>query len=87
MLVSVRGQKPKHRSAIGEHRPLSPAFGVGLTAPWVVDNPLNRATFGIYVETLVSPTLKPGDVVILDNLASHKSDLKERGAWFLFLPP
>lgn len=38
------------------------------------------------------PTLRPGDVVILDNLASHKSEkakaiLKERGAWLLFLPP
>jgi transposase len=64
----------------------------GLTAPWVVDKPMNRAIFEIYVETQLAPTLKPGDVVILDNLASHKSDkaqamLKERGAWFLFLPP
>jgi transposase len=64
----------------------------GLTAPWVVDKPMNRAIFEIYVETQLAPTLKPGDVVILDNLASHKSEraqavLKERGAWFLFLPP
>ena len=64
----------------------------GLTAPWVVDKPMNRAIFEVYVETQLAPTLKPGDVVILDNLASHKSDkaqalLKERGAWFLFLPP
>jgi transposase len=64
----------------------------GLTAPWVVDKPMSRAIFDIYVETQLAPTLKPGDVVILDNLASHKSDkaqaiLKERGAWFLFLPP
>lgn len=53
---------------------------------------MNRAIFEVYVETQLAPTLKPGDVVILDNLASHKSDkaqalLKERGAWFLFLPP
>lgn len=53
---------------------------------------MTRAIFEIYVETQLAPTLKPGDVVILDNLASHKSDkaqaiLKERGAWFLFLPP
>lgn len=38
------------------------------------------------------PTLKPGDIVIPDNLAAHKSEkaaalLKDRGAWFLFLPP
>jgi transposase len=64
----------------------------GLTAPWVVDKPMSRATFEVYVGTQLAPTLTPGDVVILDNLASHKSVraqalLKERGAWFLFLPP
>lgn len=64
----------------------------GLTAPWVVDKPMNRRIFETYVETQLAPMLKPGDVIILDNLASHKSEkaaaiLKERGAWFLFLPP
>lgn len=64
----------------------------GLTAPWVVDKPMTRTIFEVYVETQLAPTLEPGDVVILDNLASHKSEkaraiLKERGAWFLFLPP
>ena len=64
----------------------------GLTAPWVIDTPMNRSIFEAYVETQLAPTLKPGDMVILDNLPSHKSEkakaiLKERGAWFLFLPP
>ena len=64
----------------------------GLTAPWVIDQPMNRVIFETYVETQLAPTLKPGDVVILDNLSSHTSEkaaaiLKERGAWFLFLPP
>ena len=64
----------------------------GLTAPWIIDAPMNRAIFEAYVETQLAPTLQPGDVVILDNLASHKSikaeaALKKRGAWFLFLPP
>jgi transposase len=64
----------------------------GLTAPWVVDKPMNRAIFEVYIETQLAPTLTPGDIVILDNLSSHKSEkaqaiLKERGAWFLFLPP
>jgi len=63
-----------------------------MIAPWVVDAPMNRAIFDTYVETQLAPVLKPGDVVILDNLAAHKSDkaaalLKQRGAWFLFLPP
>ena len=53
---------------------------------------MNRKRFNIYVETQLVPTLKQGDVVILDNLSSHKSPeaakmLKAVGAWFLFLPP
>ncbi len=64
----------------------------GLNAPWVLDGPMTRAAFNLYVETQLAPTLDKGDVVILDNLSSHKSDaaqdcLKARGAWFLFLPP
>ena len=46
----------------------------GLTAPWVIDAPMNRRIFEIYVETQLAPTLKPGDMVILDNLSSHKSE-------------
>ena len=64
----------------------------GLVAPWVLDGAMNRDAFDVYVETQLAPTLQPGDVVILDNLAAHKSPraaqaLKARGAWFLFLPP
>lgn len=64
----------------------------GLIAPWVIDAPMNRAIFETYVETQLLPALQPGDVVILDNLSSHKSETAERairskGAWMLFLPP
>lgn len=64
----------------------------GLSAPWIIDGAMNRKIFEAYVETQLAPTLQPGDVVILDNLASHKSEnakaaLGKRGAWFLFLPP
>jgi transposase len=53
---------------------------------------MTKAIFEIYVETQLAPTLDPGDVVILDNLPSHKSEkarqiLKQRGAWCLSLPP
>jgi transposase len=62
-----------------------------LSAPWVIDGPINCLAFEAYIETQLAPTLRKGDVVILDNLAVHKSDkaaqcLKQRGAWFLFLP-
>ena len=64
----------------------------GMTAPFVIDAPMNRAIFEAYVETPLAPTLAKGDVVILDNLAAHKSPkaeaaIKARGAWMLFLPP
>ena len=63
-----------------------------LDAPWVIDGTMNRATFDTYVETQLAPTLRKGDVIILDNLSSHKSAraaevLRDVGAWFLFLPP
>jgi len=63
-----------------------------LTAPWVIQGAINRERFDLYIETQLAPTLKSGDVVILDNLSSHKSakaaeTLKSVGAWFLFLPP
>ena len=56
-----------------------------------VDGAMDRAAFNAYVETQLAPTLRPGDVVIADNLSVHKSAraaqaLKARGAWFLFLP-
>ena len=62
-----------------------------LSAPWVIDGPITRLAFEAYIETQLAPTLHTGDVVILDNLAVHKSEkaaqcLKQRGAWFLFLP-
>lgn len=63
-----------------------------LVAPWVIDGPMNRMVFESYVETQLAPVLKEGDVVILDNLSSHKGEEAERlvrakGAWLLFLPP
>jgi transposase len=63
-----------------------------IDAPWVIDGAINRVTFDSYVETQLAPTLRRGDVVILDNLSSHKSPraaecLRGVGAWFLFLPP
>lgn len=63
----------------------------GLTAPWIIDGSLDRKMFDAYVETQLAPTLKSGDVVILDNLSAHNSRraatcLRRQGAWFLFLP-
>lgn len=90
-----RGERLRARAPFGHWRTQTFIAALRhdrLTAPWIIDAPMNRAIFEAYVETQLAPTLKPGDVVILDNLASHKSEkakaiLKDRGAWFLFLPP
>ncbi len=44
-----------------------------IDAPWVIDGPINGELFLLYVETVLAPTLSPGDVVIMDNLGSHKA--------------
>ena len=64
----------------------------GMTAPMVIDGPMNGAWFLAYVHQVLAPTLKPGDVVIMDNLAAHKSTpirdaIEAVGARLLFLPP
>jgi len=63
-----------------------------IDAPCVIDGPINGQSFGLYVEKFLLPTLRPGDVVIMDNLASHKSPgvrkaIRSVGAKLLFLPP
>ena len=63
----------------------------GLIAPWVLPGAMDREAFNIYIEKVLAPELEPGTVVILDNLATHKSKhaagiLKTHGCWFLFLP-
>jgi transposase len=64
----------------------------GLTAPWIVNAPMNGRIFETWVETQLAPTLSKGDIVILDNVAFHKSErarqlVRAKGAWLLFLPP
>jgi transposase len=64
----------------------------GLVAPWIIKGAMDGAAFDTYITTQLAPALAPGTVVILDNLATHKSTvavqaLKDRGCWLLFLPP
>ena len=63
-----------------------------LTAPCVFDGPINGACFKAYVEQVLVPTLRPGDIVIMDNLGSHKGAavralIEAAGARLRFLPP
>ena len=63
-----------------------------IDAPWVYDGPIDGNSFRVYVETVLVPTLAPGDVVILDNLGSHKGKtvrkaIRAAGAKLFLLPP
>jgi transposase len=64
----------------------------GIAAPMVLDGPINRNAFQAYVDQVLVPELKPGDVVVMDNLSSHKGPAVRRaieaaGANLLYLPP
>jgi len=64
----------------------------GMVAPMVLDGPINRDAFVAYVRQVLVPGLSPGDIVIMDNLSSHKAPaardvIEAAGAKLLFLPP
>jgi transposase len=63
-----------------------------IEAPCVIDGPINGQSFLAYVEQVLVPTLCAGDIVIMDNLGSHKSQavrkaIRAAGAKLFFLPP
>jgi transposase len=99
-MTRLRGRCPKGRrlfskAPFGHWKTQTFIAGLrrdALTAPFVIDAPMDRRIFETYVETQLAPTLRPGDIVISDNLAAHKSAAAEKairakGAWLLFLPP
>ena len=62
-----------------------------IDAPWLLEGPIDGESFTVYVEKVLVPTLRPGDIVIMDNLGSHKGKAVRRliraaGAKLLFLP-
>src|SRR3546814_881614 len=64
----------------------------GMTAPMVLDGPMTGEWFAAYAAQVLAPTLRPGDIVILDNLPAHKTmaareAIEAAGARMLFLPP
>jgi len=64
----------------------------GLVAPFVIDGPINREAFETYVARVLVPELVTGDIVVMDNLSSHKGPrvramIEAVGARLLYLPP
>jgi transposase len=62
-----------------------------IEAPWLLEGPIDGESFRLYLETVLLPTLRPGDIVIMDNLGSHKGKaarqlIRSVGAKLFFLP-
>jgi transposase len=92
---SPRGVRVKGYAPYGHWKTTTFVAGLtstGIIAPLVVDQPMNRVIFTQYVRQFLAPQLAPGDIVILDNLSSHKGAevlalIRATGAELLFLPP
>jgi transposase len=90
-----RGEKLVARAPFGKWRTLTFLAALRhdrIDAPCVLDGPINGESFTAWVEQFLVPTLAPGDVVIMDNLGSHKGTavrkaIRAAGAKLLFLPP
>ena len=92
---SLRGARLEADAPFGHWRTQTFIAGLRvdeLAVPWVLDGPMNRVAFETYIETPLAPCLQPWEVVIADNLSSHKfavaqAFLTAQGNWLLLLPP
>jgi transposase len=92
---SLKGQRLHAAIPWGHRKTTTFVAGLrttGLTAPMVLDGAMNGAAFKAYIEQVLAPSLIPGDIVVMDNLPSHKVDdvrkaINEAGAFLLYLPP
>jgi transposase len=92
---SPRGQRALARQPFGHWKTTTFTAALrcdGITAPFVLDGPMNRRAFLAYVDQVLGPTLKPGDIVVMDNPPARKGDevralIEAKGAQLVFLPP
>jgi len=90
-----KGQRLKAAAPFGHWKTLTFIAALRhdrIDAPWVIDGPINGELFRLYIEQVLAPTLAAGDIVVLDNLGSHKGKaaraaVRARGAHLIFLPP
>src|SRR5277367_5873215 len=91
----AKGQRLVAKAPFGKWRTLTFLAALRcdrLTAPCVIHGPINGVIFRAYVDEVLVPTLKPGDLVVMDNLGSHKGQgvrkaIRAAGAKLFFLPP
>jgi transposase len=90
-----KGQRLIGRQPFGHWKTTTFTAGLrwdGITAPWVLDGAMNRDAFLVYIDKVLGPTLKAGDIVVMDNLPAHKGDavrklIEDRSAKLMLLPP
>jgi len=99
-MTPTRGRSPKGQRCVG-HAPgghwhtttlVCAMSAQGLLAPLVLDGPINGEAFGAWVQQFLAPELRPGDIVVMDNLGSHKvtgvrEAIEGTGATLRYLPP
>lgn len=89
------GERCQDRVPFGHWKTMTFVAGLrlsGMTAPWLLDGPMDGDAFRTYVQHVLAPTLKRGDVVVLDNLPAHKVAgirelVAEHRAQIFYLPP
>ena len=92
---AVRGERLRASLPHGHWKTTTFVAGLrlsGIDAPMVIDGPINGEIFLAYVRHVLVPTLRPGDIVVMDNLGSHKgagvrAEIEAAGAQLRFLPP
>jgi transposase len=91
-----RGERPRVGVPHGHWKTTTTAVAAltlrGMIAPFVLSGPINRDAFEAYAAQVLVPELRPGDIVVMDNLSSHKGPkvralIEAAGAELLFLPP
>jgi len=91
---SPKGQRLKAKAPYGHWNTMTFLAALRhdrIDAPWLIDGPINGERFLLYVEKVLVPALRPGDVVIMDNLGSHKGKrvraaIRKARAHLIFLP-
>ncbi len=92
---SLRGERCRAAVPHGHWKTTTFTAGLrlnGLAAPMLLDGPMNGTAFLAYTEQVLAPELRPGDIVVMDNLPSHKINgvreaIEKVGAQLMFLPP
>ena len=90
-----RGRRVRGTAPFGHWKTLTFVAALrrkSVTAPWLLDGPMDGDAFRTYVEHVLAPTLAPGDIVVMDNLPAHKTGpvreaIGRAGAQVFYLPP